>query len=237
MYNILVVDDDKEIVKAIEIYLGKENYKIHKAYDGEQALQIINKTNIHLVILDIMMPNKDGLETLEEIRKDKNIPVIMLSAKSEDIDKINGLNIGADDYVTKPFNPIELIARVNALIRRYTKLGAIEEKQGIIKNGELLIDDELKKVTVDGNDIKLTPTEYNILKFLTQNKGKVFSIEQIYRNVWDGECYAAENVIAVHIRHIREKIEINPKEPRYLKVIWGVGYKVEDVGGLRNERK
>lgn len=237
MYNILVVDDDKEIVKAIEIYLGKENYKIHKAYDGEQALQIINKTNIHLVILDIMMPNKDGLETLEEIRKDKNIPVIMLSAKSEDIDKINGLNIGADDYVTKPFNPVELIARVNALIRRYTKLGAIEEKQGIIKNGELLIDDELKKVTVDGNDIKLTPTEYNILKFLTQNKGKVFSIEQIYRNVWDGECYAAENVIAVHIRHIREKIEINPKEPRYLKVIWGVGYKVEDVGGLRNERK
>lgn len=237
MYNILVVDDDKEIVKAIEIYLGKENYKIHKAYDGEQALQIINKTNIHLVILDIMMPNKDGLETLEEIRKVKNIPVIMLSAKSEDIDKINGLNIGADDYLTKPFNPVELIARVNALIRRYTKFGAIEEKQGIIKNGELLIDDELKKVTVDGNDIKLTPTEYNILKFLTQNKGKVFSIEQIYRNVWDGECYAAENVIAVHIRHIREKIEINPKEPRYLKVIWGVGYKVEDVGGLRNERK
>lgn len=227
MYNILAVDDDKEIVKAIEIYLGKENYKIYKAYDGEQALQQIKNNEIHLVILDIMMPNKDGLETLEEIRRDKNIPVIMLSAKSEDIDKINGLNIGADDYVTKPFNPVELIARVNALIRRYTKLGAIEEKQGLIKNGELLIDDELKKVTVDGKEIKLTPTEYNILKFLTQNKGKVFSIEQIYRNVWDGECYAAENVIAVHIRHIREKIEINPKEPRYLKVIWGVGYKIE----------
>ena len=232
MYNILVVDDDKEIVKAIEIYLGKENYKIYKAYDGKEALEQIKENNIHLVILDIMMPNKDGLETLEEIRQDKNIPVIMLSAKSEDIDKINGLNVGADDYVTKPFNPVELIARVNALIRRYTKFGAIEEieeKRGIIKCGELIIDDELKKVTVDGKEVKLTPTEYNILKFLTENKGKVFSIEEIYGNVWDGECYAAENVIAVHIRHIREKIEINPKEPKYLKVIWGVGYKVENL--------
>ena len=228
MYNILVVDDDKEIVKAIEIYLGKENYKIYKAYDGEQALKQIQQNQIHLIILDIMMPNKNGIETLEEIRKDKNIPVIMLSAKSEDVDKINGLNIGADDYVTKPFNPIELIARVNALIRRYTKFGAIEEKQGLIKNGELIIDDELKKVIVDGKDIKLTPTEYNILKFLTQHKGKVFSIEEIYRNVWEGECYAADNVIAVHIRHIREKIEINPAEPRYLKAVWGHGYVMED---------
>ena len=229
MYNILVVDDDKEIVKAIEICLGKENYNIFKAYDGEQALKVIDKNEIHLAILDVMMPNKDGLETLEEIRKNRNIPVIILSAKSEDIDKINGLNIGADDYVTKPFNPIELIARVNALIRRYTRLGAIEEKQGVIKNGELSIDDELKKVTVDGQEIKLTPTEYNILKFLTENKGKVFSIEEIYKNVWDGEYYAAENIIAVHIRHIREKIEINPKEPKYLKVIWGVGYKMEEI--------
>ena len=240
MYNILVVDDDKEIVKAIEIYLGKENYKIYKAYDGEQALEQLNQkqNQIDLAILDIMMPNKDGLETLEEIRKDKNIPVIMLSAKSEDIDKINGLNIGADDYVTKPFNPVELIARVNALIRRYTRFGTIQENENnkaLIKNEELVINDELKKVTVNGKEIKLTPTEYNILKFLTQNKGKVFSIEEIYRNVWDGECYAAENVIAVHIRHIREKIEINPKEPKYLKVIWGVGYKVEDVE--KNERK
>lgn len=230
MYNILAVDDDKEIVKAIEIYLGKENYKVYKAYDGEEALKQIKNNQIHLVILDIMMPKKDGLETLEEIRKDKNIPVIMLSAKSEDIDKINGLNVGADDYVTKPFNPIELIARVNALIRRYTKFGTIEdkgEKQGVIKSGELFIDDELKKVIVDGVEVKLTPTEYNILKFLTENKGRVFSIEEIYTNVWDEECYAAENVIAVHIRHIREKIEINPKEPKYLKVLWGVGYKVE----------
>lgn len=236
MYNILVVDDDKEIVKAIEIYLGKENYKIIKAYDGEQALEKIKENQIQLVILDIMMPKKDGIETLEEIRKDKNIPVIMLSAKSEDIDKINGLNNGADDYITKPFNPVELIARVNALIRRYTKLGSSinetaseSEKTNIIKNGELVINDDLKKVIVDGKEAKLTPTEYNILKFLTQNKGKVFSIEEIYTNVWDGECYAAENVIAVHIRHIREKIEINPKEPKYLKVIWGVGYKIEDL--------
>ena len=236
MYNILVVDDDKEIVKAIEIYLGKENYKIIKAYDGEQALEKIKENEIQLVILDIMMPKKDGIETLEEIRKDQNIPVIMLSAKSEDIDKINGLNNGADDYITKPFNPVELIARVNALIRRYTKLGSSinetaseSEKTNIIKNGELVINDDLKKVIVDGKEAKLTPTEYNILKFLTQNKGKVFSIEEIYTNVWDGECYAAENVIAVHIRHIREKIEINPKEPKYLKVIWGVGYKIEDL--------
>ena len=236
MYNILVVDDDKEIVKAIEIYLGKENYKIIKAYDGEQALEKIKENEIQLVILDIMMPKKDGIETLEEIRKDKNIPVIMLSAKSEDIDKINGLNNGADDYITKPFNPVELIARVNALIRRYTKLGSSinetaseSEKTKIIKNGELAINDDLKKVIVDGKEAKLTPTEYNILKQLTKNKGKVFSIEEIYTNVWDGECYAAENVIAVHIRHIREKIEINPKEPKYLKVIWGVGYKIEDL--------
>ena len=229
MYNILAVDDDKEIVKAIEIYLGKENYKVYKAYDGEDALEQIKNNEIHLVILDIMMPKKDGLETLEEIREDKNIPVIMLSAKSEDIDKINGLNIGADDYVTKPFNPIELIARVNALIRRYTKFGAIEEHDNkkLIKSGGLVIDDELKRVMVDGIEVKLTPTEYNILKFLTENKGKVFSIEEIYTNVWNGEFYAAENVIAVHIRHIREKIEINPKDPKYLKVLWGVGYKVE----------
>ncbi len=230
MYNILAVDDDKEIVKAIEIYLGKENYKIFKAYDGNEALKILKENDIQLVILDIMMPNKDGLETLEEIRKDKKIPVIMLSAKSEDIDKINGLNCGADDYVTKPFNPVELIARVNALIRRYTQFGTIQEAQGsgIIKSGELIINDDLKKVTVEGNSVKLTPTEYNILKFLTKNKGKVFSIEEIYTNVWEEESFAAENIIAVHIRHIREKIEINPKEPKYLKVIWGVGYKIEN---------
>ena len=231
MYNILVVDDDKEIVKAIGIYLKNENYEILKAYDGEEAIKIINNEKVDLIILDIMMPKKNGIETLEEIRKDKNIPVILLSAKSEDIDKINGLNYGADDYITKPFNPVELIARVKALLRRCTKFSTNEEKKNIVQSGGLIINDELKKVTVDGKEAKLTPTEYNILLFLTKNKGKVYSIEEIYTNVWDEESYAAENIIAVHIRHIREKIEINPKEPRYLKVIWGVGYKIEDIGG------
>lgn len=231
MYNILVCDDDKEIVKAIEIYLSKEGYNVLKAYDGNECLKVINNNTIHLVILDIMMPKKDGIETLDEIRKNSSIPVIMLSAKSEDEDKINGLNLGADDYVTKPFNPLELIARVNSGIRRYTKLGSADEKEGknIYKSGDLIIDDDLKKVTVDGKEVKLTPTEYNILKFLLKNKGIVYSIEQIYENVWDDEAYAAENIIAVHIRHIREKIEINPKEPKYLKVIWGVGYKMEEI--------
>ncbi len=229
MYNILVVDDDKEIVKAIEIYLERENYQILKAYDGEEALKQLQENEIHLILLDIMMPKKDGIETLTDIRKEKNIPIILLSAKSEDIDKIHGLNKGADDYITKPFNPEELIARVNAVLRRYTNFGENKEKKGIIKNGGLVIDDDLKQVSIDGKKIKLTPTEYNILKFLTENKGKVFSIEEIYQNVWKDEYYAADNVIAVHIRHIREKIEINPKEPRYLKVIWGVGYKVEVV--------
>ena len=230
MYNILVVDDDKEIVGAIEIYLKNEGYKIYKAYDGEEALNIINNNEIHLVILDIMMPKKDGLGTLEEIRKDKSIPVILLSAKSEDYDKIGGLNSGADDYITKPFNPLELIARVNSVLRRYVKLGSIkkEENKKIYQTGELIVDDETKKVIVDGKEVKLTATEFNILKFLIQNKGKVYSIPEIYENVWKEEGFGAENIIAVHIRHIREKIEINPKEPRYLKVIWGVGYKIEE---------
>lgn len=231
MYNILVCDDDKEIVKAIEIYLVKENYNVLKAYDGQEALKILKHNTVHLVILDIMMPIKDGIETIKEIRKNSTIPVIMLSAKSEDEDKIKGLNLGADDYMTKPFNPLELIARVNSGIRRYTKLGTLQDEEGknIYKSGELVIDDELKQVTVEGKDVKLTPTEYNILKFLTKNKGIVYSIEQIYENVWEDEAYGAENIIAVHIRHIREKIEINPKEPKYLKVIWGIGYKVEKL--------
>ncbi len=231
MYNILVCDDDKEIVKAIDIYLSKEDYNVLKAYNGNEALNIIRNNEVHLVILDIMMPGKDGIETLEEIRKEFTIPVLMLSAKSEDSDKIIGLDLGADDYVTKPFNPMELIARVNSCIRRYTKLGSIDVKEGskMYKSGDLVIDDNLKKVMVDGNEVKLTPTEYNILKFLLKNKGTVFSIDQIYENVWKDEAYAAENIIAVHIRHIREKIEINPKDPRYLKVIWGIGYKIEKI--------
>ena len=232
MYNILVVDDDREIVGAIEIYLKKEGYNIIKAYNGNEALEKVKGNEIHLIILDIMMPEKDGLETLEELRKDKSIPVILLSAKSEDYDKIGGLNQGADDYITKPFNPLELIARVNSQIRRYVSLGAMEKKDNkqIYRTGELILDDETKKVTVDGKEVKLTATEFNILKFLLKNKGKVYSIPQIYENVWKEESYGAENIIAVHIRHIREKIEINPKEPRYLKVIWGIGYKIEKVG-------
>lgn len=229
MYNILVCDDDKEIVKAIEIYLAKEGYNVFKAYDGNECLEILQKNKVQLVILDIMMPKKDGIETINEIREKYSIPVIMLSAKSEDEDKIKGLNMGADDYVTKPFNPQELIARVNSLLRRYTKLGsAIEEKEeNIFRVGDLEIDDNLKQVKINEQEIKLTPTEYKILKFLTENKGKVYSINQIYENIWAEDCYGAENIIAVHIRHIREKIEINPKEPKYLKVIWGVGYKIE----------
>ena len=230
MYNILVCDDDKEIVEAIEIYLSKEGYNILKAYNGEEALKMIKNNEIHLIILDIMMPKINGIKVAEEIRKDKGIPIIMLSAKSEDYDKINGLNTGADDYMTKPFNPLELIARVNSQIRRYTTLGSIKKEEGkIYQTGELVINDDTKEVYVDQKQIKLTPTEYNILKFLTKNKGMVFSIEQIYENVWEDEAYGAENIIAVHIRHIREKIEINPKEPKYLKVIWGIGYKIENI--------
>lgn len=233
MYNILVCDDDKEIVKAIEIYLSKEGYNILKAYDGMEALEILKKNDdIQLIILDIMMPKLDGIETANIIRKDKSIPIIMLSAKSEDYDKISGLNNGADDYVTKPFNPLELIARVNSQIRRYTSLGSMvkkEEDTNIYRSGDLVINDSTKVVEVDGKEVKLTPTEYNILKFLTKNKGIVYSIEQIYENVWEEESYGAENIIAVHIRHIREKIEINPREPKYLKVIWGIGYKIEKI--------
>lgn len=231
MYNILVCDDDKEIVKAIEIYLSKEGYNVLKAYNGEECLKVFESNEIHLIVLDIMMPIKDGIEVLKELRETSSVPVIMLSAKSEDDDKISGLNLGADDYITKPFNPLELIARVNSGIRRFTKLGTIqkEDNVNIYRSGELSINDELKEVTVDGKKVKLTPTEYNILKFLLKNKGKVYSIEQIYENVWDGEAFGAENIIAVHIRHIREKIEINAKDPKYLKVIWGIGYKIENI--------
>ena len=230
MYNILVVDDEKEIVNAIEIYLNKEGYNIIKAYNGNQALKEIEKQEVHLVILDIMMPDLDGIQTAKKIREKYTMPIIMLSAKSEDYDKVLGLNTGADDYITKPFNPIELIARVNSGIRRYTEFGNISKQQNnLFKTGDLEINDETKEVTLDGKNIKFTPTEYNILKFLLKNKGKVFSIDQIYENVWEEESYGAENIIAVHIRHIREKIEINPREPKYLKVIWRIGYKIENI--------
>lgn len=231
MYHILVCDDDKEIVQAIEIYLSQEGYHVLKAYDGKQCLELLENNTVHLIMLDIMMPKMDGMEALSKIRQEKAIPVIMLSAKSEDEDKISGLNLGADDYVTKPFNPRELIARVNSCIRRYTKLGMMNEteNENIYQTGELILDNNFKKVTVDDQEIKLTPTEYNILLFLIKNKGKVYSIEQIYQNVWAEDAYGAENIIAVHIRHIREKIEINPKDPKYLKVIWGIGYKIETL--------
>ena len=230
MANILVCDDDREIVDAIEIYLSQDGYKIYKAYDGEQALQILDKEDIHLLIMDIMMPKLDGIRATLKIREYSSIPIIILSAKSEDTDKILGLNIGADDYVTKPFNPLELVARVKSQLRRYTKLGnAMDENQKIYQTGGLVMNDDLKEVTVDGEQVKLTPIEYNILLLLVKNQGKVFSINQIYESIWNEDAIGADNTVAVHIRHIREKIEINAKEPRYLKVVWGIGYKVEKL--------
>lgn len=228
MTNILVCDDDKEIVDAIEIYLMQEGYHIVKAYDGEQAIEELKKNDIHLLIIDIMMPKLDGIHATLKIREYSSIPIIILSAKSEDADKILGLNIGADDYITKPFNPLELIARVKSHLRRYTKLGNLNmETENVYKTGGLVINDETKEVTVDGEPVKLTPIEYNILLLLVKNQGRVYSIDQIYENIWEEEAIGADNTVAVHIRHIREKIEINPKEPRYLKVVWGVGYKIE----------
>ena len=231
MFNILVCDDDKEIVDAIVIYLSQEGYHILKAYDGLQAIEIMKKEEVHLILLDIMMPNLDGIRATRKIRETSSVPIIMLSAKSEDVDKILGLNIGADDYITKPFNPLELIARVKSQLRRYTQLGnlATEEKEAVYVCGGLVVNDDLKTVTVDGEPVKLTPIEYNILVLLIKNQGKVFSIEQIYENIWNEEAIGAENTVAVHIRHIREKIEINPREPRYLKVVWGIGYKIEKM--------
>lgn len=231
MMNILVCDDEKEIAEAIEIYLQQEGYHILKAYDGEQALKMLNENEVHLLIIDVMMPKLDGIRATMKIREYSSIPIIILSAKSEDSDKILGLNIGADDYITKPFNPLELVARVKSQLRRYTKLGnADENPQAVYAVGGLTINDDLKEVSVDGEIVKLTPIEYNILLLLVKNQGKVFSIEQIYENIWNEDAIGADNTVAVHIRHIREKIEINPKEPRYLKVVWGVGYKIEKNG-------
>lgn len=233
MGKILVCDDDKAIVEAIEIYLLQEGYEIVKAYDGIMALDLLKKGNIDLIIMDIMMPKLDGIHTTLRIRKEHNIPIIILSAKSEDADKILGLNIGADDYVVKPFNPLELVARVKSQLRRYQRLGCqvSATKKTTYVIGGLVVDDDTKQVTVDDDPIKLTPIEYQILLFLMRNAGKVFSTTQIYEAVWNEDCFGSENTVAVHIRHIREKIEINPKDPRYLKVIWGVGYKIEKLEG------
>lgn len=231
MYNILVCDDDKAIVEAIEIYLSQEGYHILKAYDGEQALKILETEEVHLLVLDVMMPRLDGIRATLKIREKHSIPIIILSAKSEDVDKILGLNVGADDYVTKPFNPLELVARVKSQLRRYTQLGgtAKKESEHVYEVGGLQINDDLKEVTVDGEKVKLTPIEYNILLLLMKNQGRVFSIDQIYESIWNEEAIGADNTVTVHIRHIREKIEINPKDPRYLKVVWGVGYKIEKM--------
>lgn len=231
MYNILVCDDDKEIVEAIEIYLTQEGYRILKAYDGTEALEMLEREEVHLLLLDVMMPKLDGIRATLKIREKNSIPIIILSAKSEDADKILGLNVGADDYVTKPFSPLELVARVKSQLRRYTQLGgtAQSENDKIYSVGGLRINDDLKEVTVDGELVRLTPIEYNILLLLMKNQGRVFSINQIYEMIWNEEAIGADNTVAVHIRHIREKIEINPKEPRYLKVVWGVGYKIEKV--------
>ncbi|MFQ8980076.1 MAG: response regulator transcription factor [Waltera sp.] len=228
MANILVCDDDREIVDAIEIYLSQDGYKIYKAYDGEQAIQILDKEDIHLLIMDIMMPRLDGIRATLKIREYSSIPIIILSAKSEDTDKILGLNIGADDYICKAFNPLELVARVKSNLRRYTSLGSLTgENKAIYQVGGLILNDDIKQVTVDDEPVKMTPIEYNILLLLMKNQGRVFSINQIYESIWNEDAIGADNTVAVHIRHIREKIEINPKEPRYLKVVWGVGYKID----------
>ena len=231
MQNVLVCDDDKEIVEAIEIYLKQEGINVFKAYNGVEALEIVKDNEIHAAIIDIMMPVMDGIQCTMKIREHSSIPIIILSAKSEDADKILGLNIGADDYVTKPFNPLELVARVKSNLRRYTQLGNADSKDAdsdfIFRAGGLVLNDNSKSVTVDGEEVKLTKIEYNILMFLIKNKGKVFSISQIYENIWNENAVSVDNTVAVHIRHIREKIEIDPKNPKYLKVVWGVGYKID----------
>ena len=224
--KVLVVDDDREIVDSIAIFLKADGYEVEKAYNGLEALDIVMSQIVHLIVLDIMMPELDGIKTLLRLRESRNIPVILLSAKSEDADKILGLTAGADDYVTKPFNPSELVARVKSQLRRYTQLGAMEKTASQIVIRGLVLDTESKSVTVDGEAVRLTPLEYKILELLCRHPGRVFSTEEIYRQVWNDDI-VSDNAIAVHVRHIREKIEINPKEPRYLKVVWGVGYKIE----------
>ncbi|MFD2368778.1 response regulator transcription factor [Brevibacillus sp. GCM10020057] len=226
-HNVLVVDDEREIRDAIEIYLKNESITVYKAEDGLEALDILAEHDIHLIILDIMMPKMDGITATFRIRQERNIPIIMLSAKSEDTDKILGLNVGADDYVTKPFHPLELVARAKSQLRRYTNLGNWRMAEDEIQVRGLTLNKNTKTVTVDGNEVRLTATEYKILELLMENKGRVFSIEEIYERVWKEPYLHAENTVAVHVRRIREKIEINPKDPKYLKVVWGIGYKIE----------
>jgi len=227
MYNILVCDDERDIVAALRIYLSSENYKVYEAYSGEEAIDIVEKNDIHLILMDIMMPKMDGIAATAKLREKTNIPIILLTAKSEDSDKVLGLNIGADDYITKPFNPVEVIARVRSQLRRFTSLGGMEKETEVYVIGGIRMDDKTKTVTVDGDDVYLTPIEYKMLKLLMQNPGRVFSSAQIYEQVWNESPFGSEGSVAVHIRHIREKVEINPSEPRYIKVVWGQGYKME----------
>ena len=227
MYNVLICDDEKDIVSALEIYLKGDGYNIFKAYDGQQAVDVVSNNEIHLVLMDIMMPLCDGITATAKLRDDYNMPIIFLSAKGEDSDKILGLNIGADDYVTKPFNPVEVLARVRSHLRRYTQLGSRVVENSCFTVGNIELNDRAKEVLVDGERVSLTPTEFEILKLLMKNKGKVLSPKEIYEKVWDEPCFGGESTVAVHIRHLREKVEINPAEPRYLKVVWAHGYKME----------
>lgn len=227
MYNILICDDEKDIVSALKIYLASDGYQIYEAFTGKEALEVIRRVDIHLVLMDIMMPEMDGISAMVKIRENSNVPVILLTAKSEDNDKVLGLMVGADDYITKPFNPVEVQARVKSQLRRYMQLGGGSVAKKTLVIGGIELDDAKKQVTLDGDEISLTPTEYDILKFLMQHPGEVFSPKQIYQKVWEDAPYGSENTVAVHIRHLREKLEYNPADPRYLKVVWGQGYKIE----------
>lgn len=227
MYNILICDDEKDIVNALKIYLADANYQLFEAFTGKEALKVIEKEEIHLVLMDIMMPEMDGISAMIKIREKSNVPVILLTAKSEDTDKILGLNVGADDYITKPFHPVEVAARVKSQLRRYMQLGGGNMRQTVLSIGGIELDDRAKSVTLDGEVVALTPTEYEILKLLMEHPGQVFAPKDIYQRIWNDLPYGSENTVAVHIRHLREKLEINPAEPRYLKVVWGQGYKME----------
>ena len=227
MYHILLCDDERDIVNALKIYLNDANYVLHEAFNGKEALEVIEKNEIHLVLLDIMMPEMDGMEAMVKIREKTNVPIILLTAKSEDSDKVLGLTVGADDYITKPFHPMEVSARVKSQLRRYLQLGAGNVRRDVLKCGGIELDDKEKKVLSDGEEVSLTPTEYDILKLLMENPGQVFSPREIYRRIWNDPPYGSENTVAVHIRHLREKLEIDPAEPRYIKVVWGQGYKCE----------
>ena len=227
MANILICDDDRDIVAALKIYLSSEGYTIFEAYNGKQALEAVRQHDIQLILMDVMMPELDGIAATAALRQESNVPIILLTAKSEGSDKVLGLNMGADDYITKPFNPMEVLARVRSQLRRYTSLGGMEQKPNRIVIGGIALDDDTKTVTVDGEPVSLTPIEYNILLLLMRHPGRVYSSAQIYEKVWNESAFGSEGAVAVHIRHLREKLEINPSEPRYLKVVWGLGYKME----------